>query len=181
VLLRKPRAVRPLDRGAGRVELPNAFARKHPSAGRSVPWQWVFPATRTYRHPETNELRRHHLHETVVQLAAIRAIQELLGHKDASTTMIYTHVVNRGLLGVRSPAGRLRLTVSRRELPRSSPIVPARASGYADRALRESTGARSVGIDLHDPRTGTRSPTRPRYADLSNTWPPHHKGPANSR
>ncbi len=34
----------------------------------------------------------------------IRTVQELLGHRSVTTTMIYTHVLNRGGLGVTSPA-----------------------------------------------------------------------------
>jgi len=40
----------------------------------------------------------------------IRTVQELLGHRNVKTTMIYTHVLNRGGLGVRSPLDSLELS-----------------------------------------------------------------------
>lgn len=66
-------------------------------------WQWVFPQDNRWRNADTREEARHHLEAGY----AIRTVQELLGHQDVPTTRIYTHVLNRGGRGVRSPADTL--------------------------------------------------------------------------
>jgi integrase len=116
--------------------LPDQWERKHKNAAKEFIWQWVLPAPSLTLLPEPQEYRRYHIHESVVQKAIkkavndakitkrasahtfrhsfashllpanydIRMLQELPGHSDLRTTMIYTHTVqSRTLKQAKSP------------------------------------------------------------------------------
>lgn len=100
--LKRVRSLFEADRAAGHpgTALPPALERKYPSAPFEWPWQFAFPARKFCRSPYTGHVVRFHLLESGYD---IRTVQEPLGHSDVSTTMIYTHVIQRGGRGVRSP------------------------------------------------------------------------------
>jgi len=61
--------------GLGGVYLPDALARKYPSAARSVEWQFLFPASRISVDPLSGVSRRHHCHSTTIQREVREAIR----------------------------------------------------------------------------------------------------------
>ncbi|NSY33412.1 integron integrase [Pseudoalteromonas sp. JC28] len=63
------------ERYAG-VWMPNALARKYPSANKSIAWQYLFPSYKLSADPETGEIRRHHFHQTRVRKAVKEAAKK---------------------------------------------------------------------------------------------------------
>jgi integron integrase len=122
-----------LEAGFGETSLPYALARKYPNAPFQAGWQYVFPAANRAREPRSGRIKRHHIHRSSVQNAVRHAVRQAGLEKPASshsygtvlqrcvwnrvltsaryrnclaTRMIYTHVLNRGDRGVRSPLDR---------------------------------------------------------------------------
>jgi integrase len=112
----------------GQVALPDALERKYPEAARQWGRKHVSPAAKRSVDPRTGAVRRHHLSEKGIQRIQsalrqccampllmngvnIREVQDLLGHKNIKTTMMYTHVMQNMATASKNPIDTLESSV----------------------------------------------------------------------
>lgn len=149
VHLRQSEALHLADRRAGLagVWLPDALERKYPNAGRELAWFWLFPSRTLSTDPRSAIVRRHHVHESVLQKAVKQAAAKAKIHKPVSVHTLRhcfaTHLLLNGVdirqiqdyLGHANVETTMIYTHVVKELrsPARSPLDLLRAAGAAAR------------------------------------------------
>jgi hypothetical protein len=146
---------------SGIVRAARVSGRKYPSAGRERAWHWLFPVTRIYRDRLTGQRRRHHLHESVLQLRHSLATHlprpEPRTRRRPEPGRPHVRVV-RGRAAPAGASARIRCAISQ-PIPERSRLPDRPQAEESKRADGHQTPRRAVGIGR------PASQRLPKYAD----------------